>query len=124
MLTAVQPDRLQLAQCRADGGRAHTAFRQIRADARDQLGAPITPVNWATHVNHYAVGVGKNRKVTRAGDGSAEFFKRRPARFKQRMIALFGAAQNLRRDHVKTHFMPGLFSARQAAPPGAFDPGG
>ena len=124
MLTAVQPDRLQLAQCRADGGRADAALRQIRADARDQVGAPIMPVNRTAHVHHHAVRIGKNRKIMGAGDGSAEFFKRRPARFKQRMIALFGAAQNLRRDHVKTHFMPGLLSARQAAPPGAFDPCG
>ena len=68
MLAAVQPYGLQLRQRGADGGCGQRTFRQVCANACDEIDPAITAVNRAMRINDHALRVGQYGKVARAGN--------------------------------------------------------
>ena len=122
MLAAVQPDRLQFGQRRAYGASPHALLGQIDANARDQVGAPVAPVDLAIDIDDHAVRVRQNGKVARVGNGLHELFKHRSGGLHQPVVGLFGAARRLRRQHLEAELLLRLLAAGQAALPGALYP--
>ena len=117
MFPPVQPYRLQLIQSRANGGGAHAAFRQVGANAGDQVCARVGAVNGAAGVDHDAVPVGQDGEVTRVDDGTPQFFENRLGGFNQLLVGFLGALHLLVRHGVKNSRCLGRQPQAKAALP-------
>ena len=118
----VQPHGGQLGQRRADGGGAHSGFRQVHPHPPDQLAARVVPVHRALHVDHHAACVGQHREVAHARNRAGELIQHRPRGLHQRMAFIGQLAQCLAADGVEDHLVPGVEPGGQAPLPRARDP--
>ena len=123
VLAPVQPHRLQLGQGCADGGGAHGRLRQVDAHAPDGMHPCVAVVDGALHVHRDAARIGEHREVVHAGDGTGEMGQHRPRRLQQMAVLLCHAAQHGGAHQVERHALAGRMPLRQAALPGAHDPG-
>ena len=123
VLSAVQPDRLQLGQCRADGGGAHGAFGQVHAHAGNHVGTPIAAVYRAVHVDHDALGIGEDGEVADVAHGPHQLGQHRPRGLHQGLAFLLHPAHARCTDGIKTHALSGRQAPVLATRPAALQPG-
>jgi hypothetical protein len=123
MLAAVQPDRLQLGEDGADGGRAHAVLGQVHADPGDEVSPAVGPVDRPVGVDHDAVLVGQHGEIAGAGQGPRQALQHRSRRQDQLPVLVDHAVPGLGRNQLETQLLVGQPAAGDAAAPGPFEPG-
>jgi hypothetical protein len=121
MFATVQPHRLQLGERGADGGGAHCAFGQVHTHPRDQVGQAVVVVDGAIDIDDHTLGIGEDGEVAAIGHGPGQRLDHRSGGLNQRPAGLERLARGARGHRLETHALSGVFSHRQAAPPGPLD---